>query len=670
MIGVTLLLSAARPDSVFAMAQNHPIKKSPVKEPVLDDRRLEGFVTAPEFPEDLEWLNTGRPLSIKQLAGKIILLDFWTYCCINCMHVIPDLKRLEEKYSQELVVIGVHSAKFANEKGTESIRQAILRYEIKHPVVNDKDMEVWSQYGVQAWPTSVLINPKGKIIGAHSGEGVYEIFDRIIASAVAHFDSHGELKRSRLQVALEEAQRPQGILFFPGKVHADPAKKRFFISDSNNNRILITTLNGEVLDVIAGGRAGKKDGVFEDAELNHPQGIFADGEALYIADTENHLIRKADLSTRQVQTLFGTGRQAGHFGGAGMGTQVALNSPWDLLAHKGKLYIAMAGSHQLYEADLKSLQFKPFAGSGREARIDGPLLQAALAQPSGITTDGEKLYFADSEVSSVRSADLHPDGKVETLIGEDLFVFGDADGAQKKARLQHPLGVVYHKGMLYVADTYNSKIKIIDPIRKTSESLAGNGNHGSQDGAAGEAEFFEPSGLTILDDHLYVADTNNHAIRILDLASGQVSTLKLRGLQKSPGQNRGEFKGRIIEAPEKKVKQGRVVLSVSFILPSGYKFVDNGPFHLEWKSEESAILKFSGSSNQLDTNRLAFPFEIPIQASPGRETVVLEAVIYYCNKKSKVCLFENLRIRIPIEVGTEGLSRVALKIPVEPKAGV
>src|SRR5215475_7196021 len=134
-------------------------------------------VRAPEITGGRGWLNTDKPLSLAALKGKVVLLDFWTYGCINCIHIIPDLKKLEAKYPNQLVVIGVHSAKFLNEKGTENIRQAILRYEIEHPVVNDKDFEIWQSYTARSWPTLVLINPKGKEVGRHSGEGIYDIFD-------------------------------------------------------------------------------------------------------------------------------------------------------------------------------------------------------------------------------------------------------------------------------------------------------------------------------------------------------------------------------------------------------------------------------------------------------------------------------------------------------------
>ena len=241
---------------------------------------------------------------------------------------------------------------------------------------------------------------------------------------------------------------------------------------------MIATPEGEILEVIGSGRQGQQDGSFEEAEFFHPQGTYLDGDILYIADTENHTIRKANLTTRMVETILGCGRQANTHNEPGYGTNVCLNSPWDVVKVGEKLYIAMAGPHQLWEADVNTLDAKPYAGSAREARIDGPLLQAALAQPSGITTDGKKLYFADSEVSSIRSADLDPRGKVETIIGEDLFEYGDIDGGRDKARLQHPLGVTYYDGKLYVADTYNSKIKIIDPVKKTSTTYAGTGKSG------------------------------------------------------------------------------------------------------------------------------------------------------------------------------------------------
>jgi thiol-disulfide isomerase/thioredoxin len=422
----------------------HSLSAAPSGETIAKEEysmsEYDGKVNAPDFPPGVEWLNTDRPLSLRDLRGKVVLLDFWTYCCINCMHIIPDLKKLEEKYAKELVVIGVHSAKFPGERETENIRQAILRYEIEHPVINDSAMEIWQQYAVRAWPTLMLIDPDGKVIGYKTGEGVYEPFDQLISKVIGEFDAKGKINRSPLDLKLERHKTPASMLAFPGKVLADEKSGKLFIADSNHNRVVVLSLKDySVIDVIGTGEMGMSDGSFESATFNHPQGMAFDGKALYVADTENHAIRRVDFDGRSVRTIAGTGKQADRieqFGG--QGRSVALNSPWDLVLHSGTLYIAMAGPHQLWRMNPETGGIVPYAGTGREARIDGPLDESALAQPSGLTTDGKKLYFADSEVSAIRSADLDPKGYVETIVGQGLFDFGDKDGRGDEVRLQHP----------------------------------------------------------------------------------------------------------------------------------------------------------------------------------------------------------------------------------------
>src|ERR1044071_2082538 len=240
----------------------------------------EGKVNAPDFPEGLEWLNTERPISIRQLRGKIVLLDFWTYCCINCMHIIPQLKKLEKKYSNELVVIGVHTAKFTTEKETDNIRQAILRYEIEHPVINDKDHTVWSEYAVRAWPTLMLIDPAGKVVGRLEGEGGFDTLDRYISGMIAAFDAKKQLDRRPLQLALERHRAPTGLLAFPGKVLADEKTGQLFISDSNHNRIVVVALaDNSVKETTAAGDIGFADGDYAAATFNHPQGMAFDAAA-------------------------------------------------------------------------------------------------------------------------------------------------------------------------------------------------------------------------------------------------------------------------------------------------------------------------------------------------------------------------------------------------------
>src|SRR5436190_17623283 len=213
-------------------------------------------VHAPELTGGRGWLNTDKPLSLSALKGKVVLLDFWTYGCINCMHIIPDLKRLEHKYANQLVVIGIHSAKFENEKETENIRRIILRYEIEHPVYNDADFNVWRSYTVNAWPTQVLIDPAGYIIGGVSGEGNYDVIDQVVGKTVEDFRKRGLLNEEPLKLTLERAKVGALPLSFPGKILADGATDRLFIADSNHNRIVITKLDGTLVEVAGTGERG------------------------------------------------------------------------------------------------------------------------------------------------------------------------------------------------------------------------------------------------------------------------------------------------------------------------------------------------------------------------------------------------------------------------------
>lgn len=266
-----------------------------------------GRVRAPELEGGRGWLNTDKPLSIAGLRGKVVLLDFWTYGCVNCMHVIPDLKRLEEKYPKELVVIGVHSAKFENEKETENIRRIVLRYGLEHPVVNDADFRIWNAYAVRAWPTLVLIDPAGYVVGQAAGEGNYDVLDRAVGELVTDARARGTLDERPLKFALERAKTGDLPLAFPGKVLADERGDRLFVADSNHNRVVVTKLDGTLLYTVGSGERGRRDGAFDVARFDGPQGLALDGETLYVADTRNHLVRRVDLKSRTVATAAGTG---------------------------------------------------------------------------------------------------------------------------------------------------------------------------------------------------------------------------------------------------------------------------------------------------------------------------------------------------------------------------
>jgi thiol-disulfide isomerase/thioredoxin len=622
-----------------------------------------GRVRAPELKGDKGWLNTSEPLSLAALRGKVVLLDFWTYGCINCIHIIPDLKRLEAKYANQLVVIGVHSAKFTNERETENIRRIILRYEIEHPVVNDAEFKIWKSYAVRAWPTQVLIDPAGYIVGSVSGEGNYRAIDQAIAETIEQFRKRGELKEEPLRLSLERAKVGDLPLAFPGKVLADEINNRLFIADSNHNRIVITDLEGKLIDVIGNGRVGLTDGSYEKASFNRPQGMAIGGNLLYVADTENHLIRAIDLKRRNVTTIAGTGEQLFLNIRRGNAKETALNSPWDLALVGQSLYIAMAGQHQIWKLELDKKEVGVFAGSGREARIDGTLLQSAFAQPSGLATDGKRLFVADSESNIIRSIDLLK-GEVKTLIGGDLFEFGDIDGEGDTVRLQHPLGLVLSKGALLIADTYNHKIKRLNPNARTITSLLGTGKPGQKDGSS--PSFYEPGGLSIAKDSLYIADTNNHAIRVVDLKRSKTSTLMIKGLLPPTSETIYSLDTSIEPNTDKDIslpvqqfpiaKDGALVIDVG--LPEGYHLNPFAPnsysIKVEKGKEQIELKELSGKVNA----KKGFPFTIPLQLrSAGSYQLKVELNIYYCREDNTgTCHIKMLTWYVPVE----GVDNVAL----------
>jgi DNA-binding beta-propeller fold protein YncE len=295
---------------------------------------------------------------------------------------------------------------------------------------------------------------------------------------------------------------------------------------------------GHITAVIGSGTAGLLDGPFATAQFDHPNGLALAGDTLYVADTENHSIRAVDLTAGTVQTVAGTG-QIGYRRAGGAPRQTALNSPWDVAIGGDTLYIAMAGTHQIWAMRLPDGAVGPFAGAGPEDIRDGPLRQAFLAQPMGLALDGDRLYFADAEDQAVRWADLSGAApQVQTLVGTGLFDFGDKDGVGNFVRLQHCQAVAVHAGQVYVADTYNSKIKRIDPATRECTTWLGQTTPRSgevpprdhvDDPTAAAIEFDEPAGLSVAGDHLYIADTNHHRIIVADLTTRATRPLALTG---------------------------------------------------------------------------------------------------------------------------------------------
>ena len=458
--------------------------------------------TAPEIDTKYGWVNTEKSYRLADFKGKIVLLDFWTFGCINCQHIIPDLEKLEKEFENELVVIGVHSAKFSAEQSTQRIRQAALKFGVHHPIVNDADMKVWKSYGIRAWPTVTLISPTGKVVWQRAGESFYEdARNQILALKIKHKDV---LNTKKFEFQLAKAEKKE--LMFPSKLiraNQDDNEPTFWMADSGNNRVLKINTAGKILETIGTGKKGNTEGSFEEVTFYEPHGLALsqNGEKLYIADTKNNVIKEADLINKTVKIISGTGETSYYFDDKKWGENVNPNSPWDLLIDKkypNTMYIASAGNHQILRMNLQTYKTERFAGSGREQLTDGDdFKRVAFNQPSGLTQFENFLYVADSEASAIRQIDLQKK-EVRTLIGSGLFDFGDTDGTAQKAVLQHPVGIFYNENEVYIADTYNGKIKVLDLEKNRVKTLI--------------SGVSEPNDVLLIRNYLYISDTNNHQI--------------------------------------------------------------------------------------------------------------------------------------------------------------
>ncbi|XP_062859811.1 NHL repeat-containing protein 2 [Trichomycterus rosablanca] len=652
----------------------------------------------PDFEKGLEWLNTEGPLSLQgELSGKVVVLDFFTYCCINCMHLLPDLHQLEQLHTVKdgLVVVGVHSAKFPNEKVLQNIISAVLRYGITHPVVNDSDARLWQELEVSCWPTLVILGPRGNLLFSLVGEGHRERLFLFTAAALKHYEKKGLLRDHAVGRKLLRDSLPPSILSFPGKVAVDHKSKNLAIADTGHHRVLVVSGTGQVLYCVGGSRSGWKDGDFSEALFNSPQGVVIRGDTVYVADTENHLIRKIDLSKSRVSTLAGTGIQGTDKVGGAVGLQQPISSPWDIILgtaggpEDNVLWIAMAGTHQIWALFLedgmlpKGSEYKKgdcvrFAGSGNEEnRNNAYPHKAGLAQPSGLTSAHEQpwncLFIADSESSTIRSLSLSH-GAVKHVVGGErdplnLFAFGDVDGKGVDAKLQHPLGVAWDssKNLLYVADSYNHKIKVVDPKSKQCRVLAGTGKASDKfEASFTETNLNEPGGLCVAEGGklLYVADTNNHRIQMLDLETKTVSqflisvedvdsvhttapvvTRKIPKLPKSAP---------VLSMAALSVSAGQVInMNLSLTLPAGTKLTKEAPsFWIlsaegnEWLLQEHAV---TGTIADL-VQPLSITCSVPSQPLTPNATLTLSAWVYCCLSEGGACMMKAVSFVQPLKI--------------------
>ncbi|MFE4228177.1 NHL domain-containing thioredoxin family protein [Arthrobacter sp. NPDC056886] len=574
------------------------------------------------------WLNTGgKSLDLESLRGKIVLLDFWTFCCINCLHVLDELRPLEQQYSDVLVTVGVHSPKFEHEADPVALAAAVERYEIRHPVLDDPELDTWKAYTARAWPTLVVIDPEGYIVAHLSGEGHADGLAVLIPELIAEHEARGTLHRGDGPYVAPEPT--SGTLRFPGKALFLPAGRgvgstaggSWLVTDTGHHRLVeLSTEFETVLATYGSGEKGHADGNAATARFNEPQGLVLlpedvaanAGYDVVIADTVNHRLRGLSLADGTVRTLAGNGVQRlletgparVDEEGAAYGTRleadplaVSLSSPWDVVwsTKLNAVVVAMAGVHQIFSFEPTSGAVRIIAGNGLEGLLDGPAGEAWFAQSSGLAEDADgNIWVADSETSALRKLVIDDAGSitVESAVGKGLFDFGFRDGPAAEARLQHPLGVtVLPDGSVAIADTYNGAVRRYDPATGTVSTLA--------------RGLSEPSDVIV--DHTQVAGAEPLLV-VVEANKHQLVYVPIPKEAQQVDEGAAQT-----HRPKSPVAPGPLELAVRFTAPTGQKLDDRwgDPTQLKISSTPPELLVSGGGTSVGLLRTLVLSSDVP-----------------------------------------------------------
>ncbi|TQK52998.1 thiol-disulfide isomerase/thioredoxin [Streptomyces sp. SLBN-118] len=593
-------------------------------------------VRAPELIGKGGWLNTGdTQYTLADLRGRIVILDFWTFCCINCLHVLDELRELEEKHRDTVVIIGVHSPKFVHEAEHQAVVDAVERYQVHHPVLDDPELATWKQYAVRAWPTLVVIDPEGYVVAQHAGEGHAHAIEKLVEELEAEHAAKGTLRRGDGPYVAPEPVATH--LRFPGKALVLP-DGGFLVSDTTRHQLVRLSADAEtVLQRYGDGERGLVDGGPERARFSEPQGLaLLPGGHVVVADTVNHALRVLDLESGETSTVAGTGKQWWQGSPTnGPALDVDLSSPWDVAWWQGEVWIAMAGVHQLWAYDPGQGTVRVAAGTTNEGLVDGPVAEAWFAQPSGLAATEERLWVADSETSALRYVDR--EGAVHTAVGTGLFDFGHRDGAAGQALLQHPLGVTaLPDGSVAVSDTYNHALRRYTPPL--------------QEGHSGEVttlatDLREPSDAVLLGEDIVVVESARHRLTRLRLPEEAV---------------RVEAVAHRTQRAATEVAAGKLRLDVVFQAPAGQKLDTRyGPSTRLLVSSTPPELLISGEGVGTDLAR-----DLEIDPAVFEGVLHVSAMAASCDddpaNEYPACHVHQQDWGVPVRVSGDGVTRLPL----------
>jgi thiol-disulfide isomerase/thioredoxin len=582
------------------------------------------------------WLNTGgRTLSLADLRGRVVVLDFWTSCCINCLHVLDELRPVEERFGDLLVVIGVHSPKFEHERDPAAVAAAVERYGVTHPVLDDPQLRMWDEYAATAWPTLAVIDPEGYVVATMAGEGHAPALARLVEDLIDTHAAKGTLRRGDgPYVAPDEPDTP---LRFPAKAILAPSGCLFVADSARHSIVELDPRSATIIRRIGSGRRGRTDGSAEKAEFNEPAGLCllpdevaaVVGYQLVVADTVNHLVRGVDLNTGTVTTVAGSGDQWRRAPETQQCLEVDLSSPWDLAWYDGRVVIAMAGIHQLWWFDPIGRHAGVYAGTTVEALRDGELDEVFMAQPSGLSTspDATTLWIVDAETSALRYV---RGGRMGTAVGQGLFDFGHTDGPATQALLQHPLGVcALADGTVMIADTYNGALRRYDPATEQVSTVA--------------TGLAEPSDVVeIGDGEVMVVESAAHRLTLVEPSAATTHDSRRHQIQRAATS----------------VAPGEVTLEVVFTPAPGQKLDTSfGPATwLEVSASPPELLhEGAGTSTEL-TRRLRFDTSV----AGGVLQVVARVASCDIDAEHPACHLTRQDWGVPVRLESNGVTELSL----------
>lgn len=605
--------------------------------------------TAPELVGD-KWFGTeiARP-TISDFRGRFLLLDFWTLCCVNCHHVLAELRELEGKFADILTVVGVHSPKFEHEKLPASVQAAIARHDIAHPVLNDPNMTTWQNYGVRAWPTLVLVDPVGEVIATYSGEGHGHAISALIEEVASGYEAAGKLIRGAGLYRAPEVV--ESFLRQPGKITTIPPRYREFFAGADllvsnsggHDLVAISSANPELaLSRIGFGQRGLLDGSLTEAQFAEPYGARflpeelakATGFHLVVADTANHAIRAINLVEKTVTTIAGTGEQWMQRDSImGLGITTKLSTPWDVQVFGSDLLIAMAGEHRLWKYEFATKRVSAFAGTTNEGLVDGPIASAWFAQPSALVASKlfpNRVWIIDAETSALRYLEGE---EIKTVIGKGLFDFGHVDGIADQALLQHPLGAIeLPDGSVLIADSYNRSLRKYSPAQSSVTTVL--------------RDLAEPSDVEL------VSEENGFRVAVVEAAANKISIFTIGGESTVSG---AELR---TARPALEVAGGSTLLKVVFNPPVGQKFDERyGPSTQLVVSSTPKELLIAGAGSSTELTR-----QLTINAEVGEGVLHVAAKGASCDESATdaLCHIHQQDWGIPVRISPTGTGEIQL----------